>query len=281
MNYRNIIKNGTLILKNNHIINPNIDAEILLSVCLKKSREDILLNLEDKISFNESEKYIKLINRRKNREPISQIRGTKFFWNSDFEVNKKVLTPRFETELLIEKILKLYKFRGNINILDVGIGSGCILVSLLKQRKHWSGAGVDISKHAIKTAKINAKMQHVINRIRFINSDIDKYYSGNYDLIVSNPPYIKNIDYNNLDISVKGYEPKVALCGGIDGFKIIEKVINKSKKVLKNNGILAMEIGVGQKYKTIEILRKNNFFIFEIVKDYQNISRFILAKKIK
>ena len=281
MNYRNIIKNGTSILKNNHIINPNIDAEILLSVCLKKSREDILLNLEDKISFNESEKYIKLINRRKNREPISQIRGTKFFWNSDFEVNKKVLTPRFETELLIEKILKLYKFRGNINILDVGIGSGCILVSLLKQRKHWSGAGVDISKHAIKTAKINAKMQHVINRIRFINSDIDKYYSGNYDLIVSNPPYIKNIDYNNLDISVKGYEPKVALCGGIDGFKIIEKVINKSKKVLKNNGILAMEIGVGQKYKTIEILRKNNFFIFEIVKDYQNISRFILAKKIK
>lgn len=281
MNYRNIIKNGTSILKNNHIINPNIDAEILLSVCLKKSREDILLNLEDKISFHESEKYIKLINRRKNREPISQIRGTKFFWNSDFEVNKQVLTPRFETELLIEKILKLYKFRGKINILDAGIGSGCILVSLLKQRKDWSGVGVDISKHAIKTAKNNAKMQHVINRIRFINSDIDKYYSGNYDLIVSNPPYIKNIDYNNLDVSVKGYEPKVALCGGIDGFKIIEKVISKSNKILKNNGILAMEIGIGQKYKTTQILRKNDFFIFEIVKDYQNISRFILAKKIK
>jgi len=281
MNYRNIIKNGTSILKNNHIINPNIDAEILLSVCLKKSREDILLNLEDKISFHESEKYIKLINRRKNREPISQIRGTKFFWNSDFEVNKQVLTPRFETELLIEKILKLYKFRGKINILDAGIGSGCILVSLLKQRKDWSGVGVDISKHAIKTAKNNAKMQHVINRIRFINSDIDKYYSGNYDLVVSNPPYIKNIDYNNLDVSVKGYEPKVALCGGIDGFKIIEKVISKSNKILKNNGILAMEIGIGQKYKTTQILRKNDFFIFEIVKDYQNISRFILAKKIK
>jgi len=281
MNYRNIIKNGTSILKNNHIINPNIDAEILLSVCLKKSREDILLNLEDKISFHESEKYIKLINRRKNREPISQIRGTKFFWNSNFEVNKKVLTPRFETELLIEKILKLYKFRGKINVLDVGTGSGCILVSLLKQRKDWSGVGVDISKDAIKTAKTNAKMQHVINRIRFINSDIDKYYSGNYDLVVSNPPYIKNIDYNNLDVSVKGYEPKVTLCGGIDGFKIIEKVISKSNKILKNNGILAMEIGIGQKYKTTQILRKNDFFIFEIVKDYQNISRFILAKKIK
>ena len=281
MNYRNIIKTGVSILKNSCIINPNIDAEILLSVCLNKSREDILLNLEDKISSDDGKKYIKLINRRKNKEPISQIRGTKFFWNSNFEVNKKVLTPRFETELLIEKILKLYKFRGKINVLDVGTGSGCILVSLLKQRKDWSGVGVDISKDAIKTAKTNAKMQHVINRIRFINSDIDKYYSGNYDLIVSNPPYIKNIDYNNLDVSVKGYEPKVALCGGIDGFKIIEKVISKSNKILKNNGILAMEIGIGQKYKTTQILRKNDFFIFEIVKDYQNISRFILAKKIK
>ncbi len=281
MNYRNIIKTGVSILKNSRIINPNIDAEILLSVCLNKSREDILLNLEDKISSDEGKKYIKLINRRKNKEPISQIRGTKFFWNSNFEVNKKVLTPRFETELLIEKILKLYKFRGKINVLDVGTGSGCILVSLLKQRKDWSGVGVDISKDAIKTAKTNAKMQHVINRIRFINSDIDKYYSGNYDLIVSNPPYIKNIEYNNLDISVKGYEPKAALCGGIDGFRIVEKVINKSKKILKNNGLLAMEIGIGQKYKITEILKKKSFFIFEIIKDYQNINRFILAKKIK
>ncbi len=196
-------------------------------------------------------------------------------------MNRDVLTPRFETELLVQEILKIYKFSKKIRILDVGTGSGCILISLLKEKKKWAGVGIDISLKSIKTAKTNAKIQQVSNRIRLIKSDIDKFFNGKYDLIVSNPPYINNIDYNNLDVEVKDYEPKIALYGGIDGYSVIEKVIKKSKLILKTNGLLAMEFGLGQNYKTKELLKNNGFYISKIIKDYQNITRCIIARKIK
>ena len=281
MNFRKIINNGTLILRDNLIPSAGLDAEILLSLSLNKTREEILLNLEGKLNTNQINNYNKLIKRRKKKEPISYITGKKHFWNSEFYVNKNVLTPRPETELLVEEVLKRYKLVNKINILDIGTGSGCILISLLKQHKKWVGTGIDISKMAIKVAKSNAKIQQVSNRIRFIKSDVDKFLTGKYDLIVSNPPYINEIGYNNLDISVKGFEPKLALYGGIDGFRFIEKVIKKSKIILKNNGLLAMEIGMGQYYKTSKLLKNNGFFVLKIIKDYQNIKRCFLAKKIK
>ena len=165
--------------------------------------------------------------------------------------------------------------------MDIGVGSGCILISLLKEKNKWKGTGLDISKLAIKIAKINAKIQQVDNRIRFVNSDIDKFFSGKYDVIVTNPPYINKIEYNNLDLGVKGYEPKLALYGGIDGLRIIEKIINKSKLILKTKGILAMEIGLNQYYRVTKLLEKNGFFILKSIKDYQNIKRCLIAKKIK
>tara|TARA_B100000029_G_scaffold435864_1_gene450122 strand:+ start:169 stop:1014 length:846 start_codon:yes stop_codon:yes gene_type:complete len=281
MNYRNIINKGALILKKNSILTANLDAEILLSVLLNKSREKILLNLEKELSENQIKFYNQLINRRKKNEPISFIAEKKFFWKFEFIVNKNVLIPRFETEFLVEKILKIYKFKTKLHILDVGSGSGCILISLLKEQNGWQGTGIDISALAIKTAKTNAKIQQVQNRIRFINSDIDNFSLGKYDLVVSNPPYINKIGYNNLGMGVKDYEPKVALYGGIDGFKIIEKVINKSKNILKDNGLLAMEIGYGQYYKVSELLKKNGFYIMNTIKDYQNIKRCLIAKKIR
>ncbi len=152
---------------------------------------------------------------------------------------------------------------------------------MLKERKIWQGTGLDISSSAIETAKTNAKIQQVHNRIRFIKSDIDKLYLGKYDLIVSNPPYINKIGYNKLDIGVKSYEPKKALYGGIDGFRVIEKVIKKSRIILKNSGFLAIEIGFGQHYKVSELLRKNGFVVVKKVKDYQNINRCLFAKKIR
>ncbi len=281
MNYRNIINKASLILKNNLISTANLDAEILLSESLQVSREKILLNLEEKLNSSQIIDFKKFINRRKKKEPVSAIIGKKFFWKYDFYINENVLTPRFETELLVEEILKKFKLSNNINILDIGLGSGCILISLLKEKKGWAGTGIDISPLAIKIAKINAKIQQVDNRIKFINSDIDKFSVGKYDLIVSNPPYINKFDYNNLDVSVKDYEPKLALYGGVDGYRIIEKVIKKSKVILKNNGLLAMEIGVGQYYKTSKILIKNGFFILKTIKDYQKIKRCLFARKIK
>ncbi len=281
MNYRSIINKGTLILKNNSIMTANIDAEILLSISLNKSREKILLNLEEKINLEQIKKYINLINRRKKKEPISYIKKKKFFWDSEFKVNKNVLTPRFETELLVEEVLKILKFSNQINVLDVGVGSGCILISLLKEKRNWIGTGIDISALAIKTAKTNAKIQQVDNRIKFIQSDVDKFLRGKYDLVVSNPPYINKIEYNSLEVDVKNYEPKVALNGGVDGYSVIEKVIKKSRVILKNSGLLAIEIGLGQHYKVSELLKNNGFFIIKTIKDYQNIKRCIFSKKIK
>ena len=281
MNYRNIINKGASILRNNAILTANLDAEILLSNSLNKTREEIILNLEDKLNVHQINSYYRLINRRRKKEPISLITKKKYFWKYEFVVNKNVLTPRFETEFLVEEVLKIYQKTKKINVLDIGLGSGCILISLLKERNIWQGTGIDISSLAIETAKTNAKIQQVYNRIRFIKSGIDKFYLGKYDLIVSNPPYINKIGYNKLDVGVKDYEPKKALYGGIDGFKVIEKVIKKSRTILKNNGLLALEIGLGQHYKASELLRKNGFVVVKKVKDYQNINRCLFAKKIR
>ena len=281
MNYRNILNKGTSILRKNSILTSCIDAELLLSMSINKSREKILLNLEEEINSYEERKYFELINRRKKKEPISFISGKKFFWKYEFNVNKNVLTPRSETELLIEEVLKIYKTSNNISVLDIGLGSGCILISILKEKKNWKGVGIDISKLALKTAKTNAKIQQVDNRITFIKSDIDKISGRKYDLIITNPPYINKIGYNNLDLGVKGYEPREALYGGVDGLSVIEKVIKRSKICLKNNGLLAMEIGLGQHYKVYNILKDSGFYIWKTIKDYQNIKRCIFAKKIK
>ena len=281
MNFRVILNKGTSILRNNSILTPNIDAELLLSKLIKKSREKILLNLDEKINSQQERLYFDLINRRKKKEPISYILGKKSFWKYEFKVNKDVLTPRVETELLVEEVLKINKNSNNLHILDIGLGSGCILISILKEKKNWKGTGIDISKLAVKTAKTNAKIQQVDNRIKFINTDVDKLYYNKYDLIVSNPPYINKIGYNNLDLGVKNYEPKKALYGGLDGLNIIEKIIDKSRVILKIRGLLALEIGFGQYYKVNQLLKNNNFHIIKIIHDYQNIKRCLLATKIK
>ena len=280
MNFRNTINKAVTILENNSIKNANFDAELLFSTSLNVSREKILLNLEKTIGYNEVKKYFNLINRRIKKEPLSQIVGKKSFWKNEFEVNRHVLTPRNETEFLVEEILKIYKKNTFLSILDVGVGSGCIIISLLKEKQKWVGTGIDISKLAIKIAKYNAKIQQVENRIRFIKSDIDKFSSSKYDLVVSNPPYINKIGYNNLDLGVRDYEPKQALYGGLDGLRVIEKVVKKSRYVLKNNGLLVMEIGSGQHNDVSSILKFNGFYIKNIIKDYQKIKRCIISKKI-
>ena len=281
MNYRNLIKIGTSILRDNAISSANLDAELLLSISLKRSREKILLNLEQKSKFSEFKNYLKLINKRKNRVPVSLISKKRFFWKGEFFVNNNVLTPRFETEILIEEVLKECARHENINILDIGAGSGCIIISLLKEKSSWRGTALDVSSLALNVARINAKMQQIDNRIKFINSDIDKLNSNKYDLIISNPPYINKIEYNNLDLGVKNFEPKTALYGGIDGLKIIEKIVKRSKFVLKLKGLLALEIGLGQYYQVKNLLEMNGFFVSKVIKDYQNIIRCLIAIKIK
>tara|TARA_B100000401_G_C52748796_1_gene692159 strand:+ start:170 stop:1012 length:843 start_codon:yes stop_codon:yes gene_type:complete len=280
MNYREILNKGSQILKLNNIKSYILDSEILLSKTIKKDRSQLLLSLDKKISEKKIKIFFEYINRRKKNEPIAYITGFKEFWKSNFKVNKDVLIPRPDTEALVEQVLNEIDNMSKKTILDVGTGSGCIILSLLNERKKCKGVGVDISKNAIKLARYNAKIQHIKNRVKFFNSDIDNFYLGKYDFILSNPPYIKLNEISDLDKDVRNHEPKLALNGGIDGYSKIKLVIKKSSELIKKSGKLFLEVGFNQTLKTLKILKKNGFHNNKIVKDLAKKNRCIISTKI-
>ena len=270
------IKFGSNLLREKKIPSYILDSELLLSKTLNKSREKTLTNLDkdiEKTNFNIFKEY--LIRRSRN-EPIAHILGEKEFWSKNFIVNKDTLIPRPETELLVEKLSKIFKDK-KISILDIGTGSGCIIVSLLGNLKQSIGTGVDISKKAILMAKKNASRHKVCNRIKLINKSFENIFDKKFDLIVSNPPYIERKAIKNLSEDIKKYEPRMALDGGKDGVDLIKKVIYKSKDILKINGTLALEIGNKQIKKVSKLLIENNFRIRNVIKDYKNNVRCVLA----
>ena len=272
------LKDGHKILKGNNILSYKIDCEILMSQTLNISREEVLLNLEKEIKKEEREKYFNLINRRKKNEPIAYITNNKSFWRDKFITNKYVLIPRPDSEHLVEQTLKIIKKNQAKRILDIGVGSGCLSISILKERLYCKCDAIDLSKNALKLAKINANLHQLSDRIKFYKRDVDNFYNDKYDLIISNPPYINKHKIKYLDSII--YEPKIALDGGFDGLEVINKVISKSKHLLKINGKLVLEIGYDQKYKVTKFLKEKNFFINKIIKDYGNKTRCIVSTKI-
>jgi len=280
MNIENILHLANSKLKASLVNYSDSDSEILLSKVLKENRKYILLNPKKKLKNDNIKFFNYLIDKRKKGEPIAYLTNIKEFWKYSFYIDNNVLIPRPDTEHLVEEVLKIYKKDSRLNILDIGTGSGCILLSILKERKNFYGTGIDISKKALNVAKINAKVHQLSNRIKFFYSDIDKFLLGKYDLIISNPPYIKKLCLRDLDKDIIGYEPKLALNGGIDGFSAIKKVIVKSSILLKRNGKLILEIGFDQKNKVIEILKKNRFYIDKIAKDYAKRDRCIISTKL-
>ncbi len=257
-----------------------LDVEILLSEAIKKNREYLIINFKKKVDNKNIKLFKKMLNKRKKGEPIAYILNKKEFWKNSFYVDRNVLIPRPDTEVLVEEVLKLFNNNSKLNVLDIGTGSGCILLSILKERKNFYGTGIDISKKAIKVAKFNAKMHQLSNRVDFYYSDIDKFLFGKYDLVVSNPPYIKKMSLKYLEKDIKGYEPTEALDGGKCGFSEIEKVVKKTSILIKKNGRFVLEIGFDQKNKTLEILKKNGFFINKTVKDYGENDRCIICTKL-
>ena len=272
------LKVGHEILKRNNISSYKIDCEILMSQTLNISRENVILNLEKEIKKGEREKYLNLINRRKKNEPIAYIINNKNFWRDNFITNKNVLIPRPDSEHLVDQTLKIIKKKQLKRILDVGVGSGCLSISILKERPYCKCDAIDTSKNALNTAKINANLHQLLDRIRFYKRDVDNFYNGKYDLIISNPPYIKKHKIKYL--GTVNYEPKIALDGGLDGLEVIRKIILKSKYLLKNNGKLILEIGYDQKYKVTNFLKEKKFFINKIIKDYGNNTRCIVSTKL-
>ena len=281
MKLETAIQNAYQILKKNDIKTALLDSEILLSVAINKSREYIILNSKLDINDKEYIYYQKIVNQRSKGKPIAYLTEKKFFWKHEFYVNEKVLIPRPDTEIIIEQVLKIYKNKNNINFLDIGFGSGCILLSVLEERKDFKATGIDISNHALKVCKINAYKLGVKNRVRLIKSDIDKFSNGKYDLIISNPPYIKNFDLKYLEKDVIKFEPKLALDGGLDGISEIRKIIKKSSELIKNSGKLVLEIAYNQKEEVKLLLKKNCFYINSVVKDLAKNDRCIISTKIK
>ena len=276
MNAFEVIKLGSNLLKEKKISSSILDAEILLSKTLNKTRENLLINLDQKINKKNISVFKEYLQRRSNNEPIAYILEEKEFWSRKFYVNKGTLIPRPETELLVDKIIKIFKKR-KISILDIGTGSGCIIISLLSNLKNSNGIGIDTSKNAISTAKKNALKYKLTERVKFLNKSYKNVFSKKFDLIVSNPPYIDSKDIKNLSDDIKRYEPRIALDGGNDGLDLIKKIIYKSKHNLKIKGMLALEIGNEQIIKVSKILIDNNFRIKHVIKDYKTNVRCVFA----
>ncbi len=280
MNNLKALDYGIKFLKKNKISSYNIDSELLLANIQNLSRESLLINLDQIIKKKKYYDYKKLLQRRIKKEPIAYILKKKEFWNSKFYVSKNVLIPRPETEIIVEEILNVIETKSSKNILDVGTGSGCILLSIIKERLNCKGTALDICKNALNIAKTNAIMHHLENKIKFKNIDIDKFNHSKYDLIVSNPPYINKIEFKRLEDNVKQFEPKIALIAGVDGLKIIKNLIIKSKKLLKKNGKLIFEIGEKQENKVKNFLMKHNFYINKVCKDLRSCPRVIVSTKL-
>ena len=280
MNIENILNEGINILQKNNIANPQLDSEILLSNSIKRDKKHIILNPKEILNSEQLGKFKSLIERRKKGEPIAYLINKKEFWKDEFFVNKDVLIPRPDSELIIEQVLKIYSKDVKLQVLDIGTGSGCILLSILKERSNFYGTGIDISKKSINVSKFNAKQLNLTNRVKFFHSSVDNFNNGKYDMIVSNPPYIEQLSLKYLEKDVVNFEPKLALSGGFDGFSKIRKVINKASILIKKNGKFILEIGFNQKNKVIKILKEEGFYVNKAIKDYGNNDRCIISTKI-
>ena len=271
-----LINHGSRQLKDKRIYSHKLDSEILLSKVLNKTREELLINLDQKIAPQEISDFNKLVDRRSSKEPMAYILKEKEFWSKSFLVNNNTIIPRPETELMVEKIIKIFKTK-DIFVLDIGTGTGCILLSILSELKNSKGIGLDISSKAIQIANANSSKHKLIQRTKFYKRSLNEIYHNKFDLIVSNPPYIMKKDIKNLNEDIKKFEPKLALDGGNDGLDVIKKVIYKSRSILKLNGLLALEIGNEQFKKVSKILKSNRFKTRYLIKDYRENIRCILS----
>ena len=280
MNIQNIIKEASVILNKNQIITSILDSEILLAKIIKKDRKYVVMNSKENLTFKQVKDFRRLIFKRSKGQPIAYLTNSKDFWNYKFFIKKNVLIPRPDTELLIREALKFAKNKKDLSILDIGTGSGCILLTLVKELKNLRGAGVDVSKKCIEISKINADKLKLSSRVKFYKSNIDNFNIGKYDMIISNPPYIKKHLIKYLERDVAKFEPKLALDGGLNGVSEIKKVIDKSSKLIKKNGKLILEIAFDQRNIVKDLLKKKGFYINKILKDYANNDRCVVSTKI-
>jgi release factor glutamine methyltransferase len=269
-------------LKRSNNLNSRLDSEILVSHLINIPRESIYSRLKENLPSNKTEELQNLVSRRVKKEPIAYILNNKEFWSTNFYVDRSVLIPRPETEVLIDLILSQINNKNNyFNILDIGTGSGCILVSLLKELTKAKGIGIDKSSKAIAVAKKNSTSQHVDSRSSFKNINLENIkFDKKFDLIVSNPPYLPDVSLKNLNLDIKLYEPKIALQGGVQGVDFLYKIIVLASKILKIKGLLALEIGDNQFHILAKYLKENRFKILDKYTLINKQVRCLLATKL-
>ena len=274
-----IIENATSFLKQHNIKEAKFDAEILLSYVLNIEKNDLYFKLNDTLSNLQYNFFTSFLERRAKKEPVAYIVGEKGFWSLNLKVNQNVLIPRPETEILVEKTLTFIK-QDNQKILEIGTGSGAIILSLAKEKPKNTYFANDISKDAISCAKRNKERNKIKNELFFFISDVFSNLNKDekFDIIVSNPPYIKKDEIKNLQDEIKYYEPLTALDGGKDGTSIIEKIIMGAPNYLKSNGVLLLEIGFDQKEMVFEIGKKAKFSYLDCIKDYSKNDRVAIMK---
>ena len=274
----NLIKESLTKLKQKNISNPELDLRILLKHASKKNNEIILSNLNlDNIDIAKFRAYLQ---KRINRQSIAKIINNKPFWKYDFYVNNFVLDPRPETELIIEEVLNIYRNKNlKLKILDIGTGSGCLAVSLAKEFKNASITAIDISKEALEVAEKNLKIHSCYNQIQLKMIDY-KNINSKFDLIVSNPPYLTNEQFNNADPEVRNFEPKLALVGGDDGLKFYREYSKNIKNLMNKSAYFICEIGINQRQDCEEIFENSGLNLNKIVNDLQGIERILSFSKI-
>ena len=280
MNIHEAINKGKFILEKNLIKSSQLDSEILMSKAVNKDRKFLILNYKNELDQEKLNFFYNLISERSKGKPIAYLTSKKDFWKYEFRVENDILIPRPDTEIIVEQALRVTRNKSKLRILDIGIGSGCILLSILKEKKNFYGVGIDISKKCVNISKTNAYKLNVINRLKLFNSCIDNFKYGKYDLIISNPPYINKFDLKYLNKDVVNFEPKLALDGGLDGISEIRKVIRKTSELIKKNGKFILEIGFNQKNNVKKLLINNGFYINEVFQDLAKNDRCILSTKI-
>lgn len=254
------IKKGMIELKNGNVEEPKLKARLLMQYVLNKSRQYVIVNDREELDNIKEKQYLEKIKILKKGVPIEHITHQKEFMKLSFFVDKNVLIPRQDTEILVEEVINIAKKNNSKKILDLCTGSGAIAVSLAKYLPQAEITAIDISNEALKSAKKNAISNNVENQITFISSDMfTNLNEEKFDVIVSNPPYIKTNVIKNLDIQVQN-EPYIALDGGKDGLYFYKKIINESYQYLKYNGYLCLEIGFDQKIDVIELIENTESF---------------------
>ena len=265
------------------IESPRLEAKRILSFVCNKDENEIAL-MDDKLSPKEVKKIAAIITQRLAHKPLDKILGTKGFYKYDFVVNEDVLSPRPDTEVLVEEALKLLPQEQKVKIIDFGTGSGCILLSLLAEGKNAYGQGIDISSKALLVAKKNADILELSNRVKWINSDwfdenLPELLDSPVDMIVSNPPYIPTQDIASLEDDVKNYDPMSALDGGEDGLCHYRQIASITPSLLKKGGYVLLEVGINQAQAVAEIFEQAGLNLVKIVSDLGQIERCVILKK--